>query len=111
MSDLNCVMREEQDAVVVQLIGDASVANTDQLDVQLHRVPLSEGKRIVLDLSELEFIASIGMGMLVNFHKNATRRGATVYLAAMRDSVAQAMQRARLNDVFKTAPTVEQAIA
>jgi anti-anti-sigma factor len=64
----------------------------------------------VLDLSELTFIASMAMGVLVTFGRDLGRWGGRVRIAGARPEIHEALQVAGLTDVFEFYPTVEEAI-
>ena len=63
--------REAQDGVVLALSGELDLAGAPELAVALNRVQAS-GRPLTIDLAELEFIDSSGLGVLVRFNNAAT---------------------------------------
>jgi anti-sigma B factor antagonist len=59
------------------------------------------GKRIVLNLGEVNYIDSGGLGTLVALHTTAQRAGATIKLAHLTKRVVDLMQITKLLTVFE----------
>ena len=58
---------------------------------------------VTLDLSELRFISSLAMGVLVTFRRSVVRTGGRVRLAEeLQPAVKEALMRAELFDLFAT---------
>lgn len=64
---------------------------------------------IVLDLTEVNFIDSSGLGAIVSGLKELGRRG-DIYICGLHDSVQQMFSLTRLDKVFKIFPTRSEAI-
>jgi anti-sigma B factor antagonist len=97
-------------ATVARLSGDAGVPNASDLERMLLPLSSLRGKRIVLDLSELDFISSVGMGSIVALQRGVARAGGDVRLAAVPDMIRQAFRHARLEPLFTFHGTVEEAM-
>ena len=68
--------------------------------------------RLVLDLSELEFIDSSGLGLLCGALKRTSERGGYADLVVPEESrVTQALKMTGLIKVFQVHPDLESAIA
>jgi anti-sigma B factor antagonist len=69
-------------------------------------------RRLVVDLSGVGFIDSSGLGALVSALKTLKRsdNGGDVRLARVQAPVVSLLEIIRLNRVFTTYPTVEQAV-
>jgi len=69
-------------------------------------------RRLVVDLSDVGFIDSSGLGALVSALKTLKRsdNGGDVRLARVQAPVVSLLEIIRLNRVFTTYPTVEQAV-
>jgi anti-sigma B factor antagonist len=110
-SSLQVTSKKRGKALVVAITGDAGMAFVGQLQHELSRVCEAGPERVVVDLSGLTFISSMGMGTLVNFRKGVERCGGTVRIAALQPLLAEAFRRARMTEVFETFDTVEAALA
>jgi anti-anti-sigma factor len=106
---LAAIINELPQGVVLQLEGSASFNNLDRLHFALIRLVARRLPLAVL-LSELTFIASLAMGVLVTFRRDLGRWGGRVRIAGARPEIYEALQVAGLTDVFEFYPTVEEAI-
>jgi anti-anti-sigma factor len=111
MANVNIVVTPFPNHLVAQIIGQAGVADVDALELQLRKVAASRSPLVVLDLSQLRFISSLGMGILVAFRKGIVRENHKLRIAGTQQLVADAFAHARLGNVFEFFPTVEAAIA
>ncbi len=65
LGDLSMRSRREGDVHTIMLAGEIDVANAAHVERELLRVEASDARLIVLDLSELSFIDSTGIRMLL----------------------------------------------
>ena len=70
----------------------------------------ASGKRLVLDLSEVDFIDSSGLGAIVAAHRRAHDQGGVVICGA-NEVVMRLFRLARLDRIFHIALDVEEALA
>ena len=66
---------EPQDVYLVALDGEMDGSNARDLELELIRIEATGVSRIVLDLSQLEFVESTGLAVIVRAHKRAKRDG------------------------------------
>src|SRR5262249_55888512 len=95
--------------VVVRLEGSASFSYVDRLQFALVRLVARRTPLVVLDLSELTFIASLAMGILVTFRRDLGRWGGHVRVAGARPEIYEALQAAGLTELFDFYTTVDEA--
>ncbi|ADB35364.1 anti-sigma-factor antagonist [Kribbella flavida DSM 17836] len=97
---------------LVRLSGDVDIDSSDELTDALKAVLAEIGARpLVLDLTEVEFMDSSGLGVLVGAHKEATAQGGTLILAAPHPRVAKILRITKLHKVFTVSPSVDEAMA
>ena len=73
---------------------------------------IEEGyKKLILDCNDLEFISSLGLGMLMRVHARMKKLGGDVKLARVHGVVASAITLVHLDRVLHMYPTVEEAVA
>jgi anti-anti-sigma factor len=87
---------EEGGTVLVIPRGDAGFRQAEVLRDALARVAALRPRRVVLNLSRLDFISSAGMGVLVSFKRALSRGGAGLTLAAVAPPVFDALRVAGL---------------
>ncbi len=68
-------VRSQDGATVVAVRGELDLASTPVLEEELARAAGSEGGLVILDLRELEFMDSTGLGLLVSTNKRAQESG------------------------------------
>jgi anti-sigma B factor antagonist len=103
---------EENGNVVLMVVKEERLDahNSDHLKQELARL-FEEGKtRIVVDLKEVRFIDSSGLGALVSGFKNASSRQAGLKLSSLQNQVKSMFELTRLQRVFDIYPTVDEAI-
>jgi anti-sigma B factor antagonist len=67
--------RSEPTAIVIEVAGELDLASAPALEDELTQAESSEVELVILDLRELEFIDSTGLGLLVKAHRRAEETG------------------------------------
>ncbi len=89
-----------EDAAIVALKGEAGFQDVSTLQFHLRQLLSRRLALVLLDVSELRFIASLGLGVLVEFRRGLLRTGGRLKLTGLRPHVLEAFRRARLDDLF-----------
>ena len=110
MGEFSARTESRDNGVIVRLNGDASLTETDSLRDVLHPALKDNPRYVVLDLSELDFINSLGLGALVEFRQELTRRGGQLRLAGAKEPISDMLRRTRLVELFPPFPDCEQAL-
>jgi anti-sigma B factor antagonist len=100
-------------AAVVALVGEHDAYSSSRLDSELGLL-LEEGRRIVVDLRETEFVDSTTLGVLLGARKQAEQRrlGFTIVLPPREyTQVHQILELTRLGSTFATFGTLDEALA
>ena len=92
------------------LKGRLDTAGVDQIETRLNAALARDGDGVV-DLSEVTFLASLGIRLLITAAKMLTRRGHRLVLVAPRPLVDQALQHSSLYDIIPVAPDFNGALA
>lgn len=66
--------------------------------------------QLVIDLAEVRFIDSSGLGALLSGYKNATLRSGSFVLVGLQPRVQSMFELTRLHRVFEIYPSVEAAL-
>jgi anti-sigma B factor antagonist len=67
------------------------------------------GSDVVIDLSEIEFIDSVGLGVLVGLFKTIRTRGCRANFIGVRPGVQRVLEIIRLDEIFEVYPDLESA--
>jgi anti-anti-sigma factor len=95
--------RRDADGATVSLSGELDLAGVKALDDAL-RAARDEGGPMTIDLSELEFIDSSGLGVLVRFNNAATAAGFEYAVIAGPEAVHRAFVLSGLDQMLPFAP-------
>ncbi|MBL8764487.1 MAG: STAS domain-containing protein [Phycisphaerae bacterium] len=96
-------------ATVVRLIGSADLSGQAILEHEVNRLAAVHPTLVVLDFSQLTFIASLAVGQLVMLQHAIRRRGGHVRLANPTDDVRTVLVRCKLTDLLPIYPSVQAA--
>jgi len=107
------VQIEEKEAAVLIRVKEERLDahNSGELKTQMLNL-FEEGKNnLVVDLQEVRFVDSSGLGSLVSGFKNASARNGNLKLSSLQPQVKSMFELTRLHRVFEIFPTPEEALA
>jgi anti-sigma B factor antagonist len=102
------VLDRDGAAAVLRVTGALDLALAPQLQQMVDRAARDEPVLIVIDLSDLDFLASAGMAVLVRAHR---RQPAVVRLVASSRIILRPLELTRLTDELIIHPTLDDALA
>jgi anti-anti-sigma factor len=82
--------------VLIRLRGEAGYLEAAILDAALMPVRARRPALVTFDLSELRFLSSLALGLLVGCHRSAARTGGRVRLIGLRPAVREVIERTGL---------------
>lgn len=94
---------------VLRLQGELTEEAAGELREELDRALTPEGARVVLDLGELTYVNSDGLGTLVHLNAQANMRDRRVILARPSAFVEGVLQMTRLDRFFELCATLDEA--
>jgi anti-sigma B factor antagonist len=84
--------------------------NSDELKVEMNRLFESGMKDLLVDLKEVRFIDSSGLGVLVSGFKNAATHQGSIKLCSLQTQVKSMFELTRLHRVFDVYQTIDEAL-
>ena len=85
--------------------------NSGELKAEMLKL-FDEGKNnILIDLKDVRFVDSSGLGSLVSGFKNASARNGNLKLCGLQPQVKSMFELTRLHRVFEIFPAVDEALA
>jgi len=109
--EMNIETRKKGDIVIVDFEGRLAVGVGDDLLPKLVEELLNEGHRkILLNLSEMDYIDSNGLGELVQSLKTSKRFGASLRLLKPHDRVRKTLRLTNLLPMFTVYETEGDAV-
>lgn len=97
--------------VVVEPVGEIDVASAPMLREELIGLIGDERTRIVLDLTEVDFVDSTGLGVLVGALRRTRTAGGDLRLACTNARILKVLEITGLDSIFTVAGTVEDVVA
>jgi anti-anti-sigma factor len=110
MPGLSIRTSQAGEAMILALIGSATMLEVDQLTRETDRCAAARPKRLVVDLSQLDFLASLAIGQLLAMSKSVKLHGGTVVLAAAKPQIAAMLVRCNIASVIPMVASVDEAV-
>ena len=108
---LDIIEKEVNGATVLELAGRVTLGEGSGLLRAKLKDLLSQGKtRLVLDLAEVGYIDSAGLGTLVSGFTSAQNQGSSLKLANLTKRFNELLNITKLVTVFDVYPTVQDAV-
>ena len=108
---MNIETQDLDGVTIVRIAGRQLIAsNTDIFKKAFAAVPETT-THFIIDLGDLEFIDSTGLGAIVNVLKAVRTRDGDIKLCSMSDPVYRTFELVKLNRVFQIFPSLNAALA
>jgi anti-sigma B factor antagonist len=104
------VLAHGADISHVKLKGRLDAITLRQVDSRFHGETAARRRPAIVDISELDFITSLGIGMLFGCAKSLRRHGATMVLIGSTGFVDNALRTVGVNEVIPFADSMEDAL-
>ena len=99
----------ENDVLILSADGGLNAETGAEFLRQLDVLVDSGLKKIIVDCTQLDYISSYGLGLLVRLHKKLAAHGGDVKIAAPKSMVLHAMNVMRLGEIFGIYPDANRA--
>jgi anti-sigma B factor antagonist len=109
--DLVVQVDERAGWAVVRASGDLDLTTAIRLREQAVQVVTGGQPRLVLDLQDVDFVDSTGLGVIVGLLKRTRAQGGDLRLVSTRSSLRKVLELTDLDRALPLASTVEEAIA
>ena len=102
---------EKYNAVIVELKGNVMGGeDTKEFNELLHKL-IDEGKKnVIVDLSEVKFMNSSGLGMLISGLTTMKRENGSLKLAHVTEKIESLLIITKLITIFESFDTVDDAV-
>jgi anti-sigma B factor antagonist len=108
---MNIETEEINSTIIIHLHEERLDAhNSAELKVEIQRLFEEKNLNLLIDMKNVRFIDSSGLGALVSGFKNATSNHGTLKLAALQPQVKSMFELTRLHRVFEIFPTTADAL-
>lgn len=100
MSNLEISYSECQRNLVVKLAGAADMSQANLLRNQLETLVLGGKRNLILDLEDLEFICSLGLGAMIHLHTLCRKLGGNLGILNPQPQVRKVFKTTCLDQLF-----------
>jgi anti-anti-sigma factor len=97
--------------VRVTLTGRLDTPGVDRVETQFVAALVPDARNAVVDLSRVDFVASMGIRMLVSAARSLKLRRARLALFGVQDSVSQVFEAVALHKILSICSTEAEALA
>ena len=105
------ILQDQVDFSVVALAGRMDLAGVGAIETRFYATLAPKGKDAIIDLSRTEFLASMGIRMLVTAAKTLERKGARMLLCGPNEIVGQVLVDTGIDQFVPVVPDLDTAIA
>lgn len=105
------VTNHEHDIRVVSLSGDLDLYSSGSLKDEVLRQWEDGARRVVIDLTQLDYLDSSGVGTLLYAYSSSQKRGTGICFAGAGGSVMRVIELTKLHGFLPLATTVDDALA
>ena len=96
---------------VLPLYGEIDLNVSPEIAETFSQIVRSKPPRVVVDLTQVTYIDSSGLAVLIVGMQQVKEYGGKFALAGLQSDVRSILETARLDQIFTTYPAVEDAIA
>jgi len=108
---LRITVEQREDCAVVKLSGSASMDVSGDLQHRLSELADLPIKRLVLDLSDLDFISSVGLGAIISAQQRCRQRNSEVRLVGPQPRILELLEVAGMTRLLRVDKTLDEALA
>lgn len=109
MADMH-ILETDGTYTKVALKGRLDIEGVNSLEIKFNGAVCAPGKKAVLDISEVSFISSMGIRMLVTAARSLSRRGVRMALVRPQQLVRDAIHSASIDQLIPVADSEIDAI-
>jgi len=95
--------------LIVRADGGLNAETAEQFVQELGLLVDAGLRKIIVDCSDLEYISSYGLSVLVRLHSKLAKRGGDVKFAGVKGVIQQVFNVTRMNSIFQIYPDVNRA--
>ena len=97
---MDIAINENEDNVLITVSGDIEMMTIKEFKEKLFEVGQNVAKHVELDLSNVDYIDSSGVGVLISLLKLQKKKGKILKIDKVSSQVLNVLQLSSLSDVF-----------
>lgn len=95
---------------IISARGEVDLSTADTLRAEIDDVFAAGRRRVIVDLTDVEFIDSAGLGVLAGSHKKAEDAGIGFAVVTARQAILRPLEITKLVNVLTVVPTLDAAL-
>jgi anti-sigma B factor antagonist len=99
------------EATVLSLAGEIDIQSAPGLVSRLEELDSEGARRVVVDLSAVDFLDSSALGALIAAHRSISGAGRSLCVACPKPHISKIFRITRVSDVIDLYDSVEDAVA
>lgn len=108
MPSISFTLRMEDDIAVLMVLGSIDAHGAPEFDGKIKDV-MKKTKKIILDFSRMEYIATAGLGVLIASFNTAKASAGDIIIAGMTEKTKKVFDTMGFSKVLKSTASVQQA--
>ncbi len=96
---------------VVHIAGEVDMLSGPSLQGHLGKVLATRPQRLIIDLSQVSFMAATGLAVLINAKRAAAQQGTTLQLRGISSAAALPLKTTELAYLFEILPPADERVA
>ena len=94
-------VEEKKDYLLVKLIGDLDVYSKEDFSKFVEKSLKNTDIDFIIDLEELEYIDSTGLGMFINIYKDQEEKGKNIKIINPKENIKKLFKITDISDLFE----------
>jgi anti-anti-sigma factor len=109
---MNIITSELPGGVVgIALEGRLDAAGADAIGIRFSAAAAAQGRSVVVDLSAVSFMASLGIRLLISNARSLAQKGASMVLYGANDQVDAVLRDTAIDQLIPCVATQDEALA
>ena len=104
------LVRTEPRFIVVRLIGSLDMTTVGEIEKEFLILTVDSGKNVIIDLTQVKFLASMGLSLFLHAAKGLQRRGLRLVLTNPQPLISEAIRASRLSSLLPVVQNEAEAL-
>jgi anti-anti-sigma factor len=107
---MEITVAQESGVTLIRMSGSLDSLTCDEAQAVFDERIKNNQIKLVVDLSQVDYLSSAGMRVLLPALKSARQRGGDLYLVGLQENIRKVLSLAGFASIFKTFATFEDAV-
>ena len=103
--------RPDWNGIIVQIGGEVGFSEAPLLLERMDELFEGATSGVALDLEQMSFIASDGLGALIRIRAHADKKGKSLTLLRPQKMIRELLEKTQLTRIFRICDTIDEAVA